>query len=122
MRYYKRGFYSVFFLTLLVGVGIMIGVFYELGARSFKSREHYYLQLRFYDEGVPMIARACLKHYSLKECKSMSFVFGDYTIAIEMIAQDAEVILLDSMVQTQDLLSGQILRKVSRRILISHSP
>lgn len=122
MKSCRRGFYSVFFLALLVGVGLMIGLFYEYGARSSKSREHYYLQLRLYDEGVPKVAKACLKRYSFKECQSMSFTFGNYQLAFELSAQDDKVILLDSVVQTQDLLSGQILRKVSRRILFSLSP
>lgn len=117
MKSCKSGFYSGFFLILLVGIGVMIGLFYEYRARSSKSIEHYYLQLRLYDEGVPMIVKSCLKRYSLQECQSMNFSFGDYEITLELNAQDDRIILLDSVVQTQDLLSGQILRKVSRRIL-----
>lgn len=118
MKTYRSGFYSVFFLLLLVSVGIFLGLIYEYGSRSSKNREYYYHQLNLYDEGVSKIAKACLQKYSLQECQTLTFTLGNYEISLILIPQDSQSLLLDSVVQTQDLLSGQILRKVSRRVLL----
>ena len=81
-------------------------------------REYYYHQLNLYDEGVSKIAKACLQKYSLQECQTLTFTLGNYEISLILTPQDSQSLLLDSVVQTQDLLSGQILRKVSRRVLL----
>lgn len=118
MKSYRKGFYSSFFFALLVGVSIAVGIFYELDARSSKTMEHYYYQLNLYDEGVSKIMKACLVKYSPKECQELSFKLEGYEILLTLTPQDSQSFLLDSVVQTQSLLNGQVLRKVSRRVLL----
>lgn len=96
----------------------MVGTLYDFDARGSRIMQYYYQQISYLDLGVSKIAKACLNKYSLQECKELHFSLGRYEISLVLSPQDSKSLLLDSVVQTQNLLNGQILRRVSRRILL----
>lgn len=115
----RKGFFAFYALVILLGMGSLIGFWYESKGRivEIKNSQHFYTQMQLYEQSLLSLSKVCLQKYGIQLCSFLHFSFGEYDSKIEMKQIGEKEIQIDILIELIHPLHGGIIRNNSRNFL-----
>lgn len=115
----RKAFFVLYALVVILGVGAMIGFWYETKGRGMElgHSRHFYTQSQLYEEALLSLSKVCLKKYGAQKCLQMHFAFEGYSAKLELKEVQKDFIQVDICVELLNPLNGGLLRRSYRGFL-----
>lgn len=115
----RKAFFAFYALIVLVGIGSLIGFWYESKGRAYELQNtwHFYNQMQLYEKSLLSLSKTCLQKYGIEQCSFLQFSLGIYQAKIELKEIEEKVVQVDILLEFLHPLSGMLLRSNYRGFL-----